>query len=101
VPCNQFGGQEPGSADQIASFCSNSYGVTFRMTEKVEVNGSGRHPLHTRLVRTNDAQGQAGDIQGNFEKFLVSPTEEVMARLRPQTPPLSDEVVAAIESVLP
>jgi glutathione peroxidase len=85
VPCNEFGGQEPGSADQIASFCSNRYGVTFRMTEKVEVNGSGRHPLYTRLVTTKDAQGQAGDIQWNFEKFLVSPTGEVMARLRPQT----------------
>ena len=101
VPCNQFGGQEPGSAEQIATFCSNTYGVTFPMTEKVEVNGEARHPLYARLVTTTDAQGQAGDIQWNFEKFLVSPDGQVVARFRPQTQPLSDEVVQAIESVLP
>jgi glutathione peroxidase len=100
VPCNQFGGQEPGSPDQIATFCSSTYGVTFPMTEKVDVNGSGRHPLYARLVTTADAQGTAGDIQWNFEKFLVSPAGDVVARFRPQTPPLSDEVVAAIESTL-
>lgn len=101
VPCNQFGGQEPGSAEQIATFCSNTYGVTFPMTEKVEVNGGGRHALYSRLVATADAQGRAGDIQWNFEKFLVSPEGQVVARFRPQTLPLSDEVVEAIEAVLP
>jgi len=101
VPCNQFGGQEPGTAEQIATFCSNTYGVTFPMTEKVEVNGGGRHPLYSRLVTTADAQGKAGDIQWNFEKFLVSPEGEVVARFRPQTLPLSEEVVEAIEGVLP
>ena len=101
VPCNQFGAQEPGSPDEIATFCSTTYGVTFPMTEKVEVNGDGRHPLYRQLVSTPDAEGQAGDIQWNFEKFLVSPTGEVVARFRPMTDPEADEVVAALEKTLP
>ena len=101
VPCNQFGGQEPGTAEQIATFCSANYGVTFPMTEKVEVNGAGRHQLYSRLVTTTDAQGHAGDIQWNFEKFLVTPSGDVAARFRPQTDPLSPEVVAAIQAALP
>jgi glutathione peroxidase len=101
VPCNQFGGQEPGTAEQIATFCSANYGVTFPMTEKVEVNGPGRHPLYSRLVITTDAEGQAGEILWNFEKFLVSPSGDVVARFRPQTEPTSAEVVAAIEGALP
>jgi glutathione peroxidase len=101
VPCNQFGQQEPGSPEEIATFCSMTYGVTFPMTEKVEVNGSGRHPLFEQLTATPDAEGQAGDVQWNFEKFLISPDGEVVARFRPKVTPGSDEVVAAIESVLP
>jgi glutathione peroxidase len=101
VPCNQFGGQEPGTAEQIAAFCSTTYGVTFPMTEKVDVNGVQRHPLYARLVTTVDGEGKAGDILWNFEKFLVSPQGEVVARFRPQTEPLADEVVAAIESLKP
>jgi len=101
LPCNQFGAQEPGTPQEIATFCSTNYGVTFPLTEKVDVNGPHRHPLYARLVTTHDAAGQAGDIQWNFEKFLVSPTGEVVARFRPQTPPLSDEVVGAITSALP
>ena len=101
VPCNQFGGQEPGTSEQIATFCSSTYGVTFPMTEKVEVNGAARHQLYSRLTPTPDAAGQAGDVQWNFEKFLVSPEGEVVARFRPQTQPLSDEVVSAIEAALP
>src|ERR1700737_4251650 len=73
VPSNQFGGQEPGSPEEIAEFCSTTYGVTFPMTEKVDVNGAGRHPLYQQLTETSDAEGQAGDIQWNFEKFLVAP----------------------------
>lgn len=73
VPCNQFMGQEPGSAEEIAEFCSATYGVTFPMTEKVEVNGEGRHPLYERLVTTADAEGHDGDIRWNFEKFVLSP----------------------------
>ncbi len=101
VPCNQFGQQEPGSPEEIATFCSMTYGVTFPMTEKVDVNGDQRHPLYQQLTTTPDAEGEAGDIQWNFEKFLVSPQGQVVARFRPTVTPDSDEVVAAIESVLP
>jgi glutathione peroxidase len=100
VPCNQFGGQEPGTSEEIATFCSATYGVTFPMTEKLEVNGTGRHPLYTELTAKPDAEGKAGDIQWNFEKFLVSADGNVIARFRPQTTPESDEVVTAIESAL-
>ena len=101
VPCNQFLGQEPGTADEIKEFCSTNYGVTFPLTEKVEVNGEGRHPLYHQLTATNDAEGKAGDIQWNFEKFLVRPDGTVAARFRPRTEPDSPEVLAAIEEVLP
>jgi glutathione peroxidase len=101
VPCNQFGQQEPGSPEEIATFCSMTYGVTFPMTEKVEVNGPARHPLFEQLTAVPDAEGQAGDVQWNFEKFLISPEGEVVARFRPQVTPGSEEVVSAIESVLP
>jgi glutathione peroxidase len=97
VPCNQFGGQEPGSSEEIATFCSTTYGVSFPMTEKVDVNGAGRHPLYERLTATPDADGEAGDIQWNFEKFLVSPTGEVLARFRPMVTPQDEQVIAAIE----
>jgi glutathione peroxidase len=100
VPCNQFGGQEPGSSEEIATFCSATYGVTFPMTEKLDVNGESRHPLYTELTATPDAAGTAGDIRWNFEKFLVSPDGKVIARFRPQTTPESSEVVTAIEAAL-
>jgi glutathione peroxidase len=100
-PCNQFMGQEPGTAEEIAEFCSTSYGVTFPLYEKIDVNGPDRHPLYERLTATPDAQGEAGDVQWNFEKFLVSPEGEVVARFRPRTDPESPEVVAAIEALLP
>jgi glutathione peroxidase len=101
VPCNQFGGQEPGSAEDIETFCSTTYGVTFPMTEKVDVNGQQRHPLYQLLTETADTDGTAGDIQWNFEKFLVSPAGQVVARFRPRTEPGSSEVVEAIEANLP
>jgi glutathione peroxidase len=97
-PCNQFGGQEPGSAEEIAEFCSASYGVTFPMFEKIEVNGPDRHAIYAELTATADADGEAGDIQWNFEKFLVSPAGEVLARFRPRTAPDAPELVAAVES---
>ncbi len=100
VPCNQFGGQEPGTSEEIATFCSSTYGVTFPMTEKLDVNGQARHPLYTELTATPDAEGKAGDIQWNFEKFLVSPEGNIVRRFRPQTAPESDEVVEAVESIL-
>jgi glutathione peroxidase len=101
VPCNQFGGQEPGSAEEIQTFCSTSYGVTFPLTEKVDVNGAKRHPLYKMLTGFPDAEGQSGDIQWNFEKFLISPGGEVVARFRPTVDPGSDAVVEAIEAHLP
>ena len=101
VPCNQFGGQEPGSSEEIQTFCSTNYGVTFPMTEKVEVNGDDRHPLYERLTAVPDNEGKAGDIAWNFEKFLVDPSGEIVARFRPLVEPESDEVVNAVEAVLP
>ena len=100
-PCNQFGGQEPGTAEEIAEFCSASYGVTFPMFEKIEVNGPGRHPIYASLTKTPDANGVAGDIQWNFEKFLIRPDGTVAARFRPRTTPDYPEVLAAIEANLP
>ncbi|GAA0618262.1 glutathione peroxidase [Kribbella sandramycini] len=100
APCNQFGGQEPGSAEDIASFCATTYGVTFPMLDKLEVNGDGRHPLFAELTQAADAAGEAGDVKWNFEKFLVSPEGTVAARFRTQTTPESAEVVEAIETQL-
>ncbi|MEV0182407.1 glutathione peroxidase [Streptomyces sp. NPDC050625] len=100
VPCNQFLGQEPGSAEEIAEFCSATYGVTFPLTEKVEVNGEGRHPLYDRLIGFADAEGHDGDIRWNFEKFLIGQDGKVVARFSPQTEPESAELVAAVEAQL-
>ena len=101
VPCNQFMGQEPGTAEEIQTFCSTTYGVTFPLTEKVDVNGEDRHPLYETLTATPDPAGEAGDIQWNFEKFLVGPDGAVVARFRPTVEPEADEIVAAIEASLP
>jgi glutathione peroxidase len=101
VPCNQFGGQEPGTAEEIADFCSVNYGVTFPLTEKVDVNGPGRHPLYAELTEAADAEGEAGDIRWNFEKFLVGPDGSVRARFRPQVTPDAPELVDAVTAALP
>ena len=100
LPCNQFGGQEPGSAEEIAEFCSATYGVTFPMTEKIEVNGSGRHPLYDVLTQTPDEQGHTGDIRWNFEKFLVDGDGTVVARFEPVVVPDDPALVKAVESLL-
>ena len=100
-PCNQFGGQEPGTSEEIAAFCSTTYGVTFPLTEKVEVNGAGRHPLYAELTLTPDDEGEAGDVEWNFEKFLVGADGEVVARFRPEVTPEAPELLSAIESALP
>ncbi|MET8480643.1 glutathione peroxidase [Streptomyces clavifer] len=101
VPCNQFAGQEPGTAEEIQTFCSTTYGVSFPLLEKVDVNGEDRHPLYTELTKLADAEGAAGDVQWNFEKFLVSPAGEPVARIRPRTEPEAPEVLAVIEANLP
>jgi len=100
-PCNQFLGQEPGSAEEIAQFCSATYGVTFPMMEKVDVNGADRHPLFARLCEAPDDEGEAGDVRWNFEKFLVTSQGEVVRRFRPQWEPDDPSLVAAVEALLP
>jgi glutathione peroxidase len=100
-PCNQFGGQEPGTSDEIAEFCSATYGVTFPMYEKVDVNGADRHPIYQQLTLVPDTKGEAGDIVWNFEKFLVAPSGEIVARFRPQTTPEDPDLLATIDGVLP
>ena len=101
VPCNQFMGQEPGTADEIAEFCSTTYGVTFPLLEKTDVNGPHQHPLYEQLNKVPDKDGHTGDIRWNFEKFLVAPGGEVIARFSPQVTPEDPEIVQAIEGVLP
>jgi glutathione peroxidase len=101
VPCNQFGAQEPGTSEEIATFCSTNYGVTFPLTEKVEVNGDGRHALYQQLVDVPDGEGHTGDIRWNFEKFVLAPGGEVVARFNPTVEPTSDEVVGVVEKALP
>jgi glutathione peroxidase len=100
VPCNQFGAQEPGTADEIKTFCSTTYGVTFPLAEKIEVNGDGRHPLYQQLTPTADAEGHTGDIRWNFEKFLVGRDGTVVARFSPLVEPENDDIVGAIEKAL-
>ncbi|HEY9439516.1 MAG TPA: glutathione peroxidase [Streptomyces sp.] len=101
APCNQFAGQEPGTAEEIQAFCSTTYGVSFPLLAKLDVNGEGRHPLYAELTKLADADGAAGDVQWNFEKFLISPAGEPVARIRPRTEPEAPEVIAAIEAHLP
>ncbi len=100
-PSNQFGGQEPGTAEEIETFCSTTYGVTFPMTAKIDVNGDDRDPIYAQLTAKTDAEGEAGDVQWNFEKFLVAPDGRVVNRFRPTTTPDAPEVRAAIEAILP
>jgi len=96
-PCNQFLGQE---AEEIAQFCSATYGVSFPLMEKIDVNGDDRHPIYQELTATPDAEGNAGDITWNFEKFLVSGSGEIVGRFRPQVEPEDPAIVGAIEASL-
>ena len=100
LPCNQFLGQEPGTAEEIAEFCSATYGVTFPLTEKIEVNGEGRHPVYAGLVDVPDEQGHTGDVQWNFEKFLLGADGTVVARFSPRTDPEDPAVVTTIEELI-
>lgn len=100
VPCNQFGAQEPGTSEEIAQFCSATYGVTFPLTEKIDVNGAGRHPVYDELVQVADNEGRVGDISWNFEKFLLDDDGKVIARFAPMVAPDDPRVTDAIESLL-
>lgn len=100
-PCNQFGGQEPGTHEEIKEFCSLTYDVGFPLFAKVDVNGEDRHPLFAELTGAADGEGKAGDVRWNFEKFVVAPDGTVVGRFRTQVAPTSDDIVAAIEEHLP
>ncbi len=100
LPCNQFLGQEPGTSEEIAEFCSATYGVTFPMTEKIEVNGGGRHPIYDELVAAPNEAGTSGDVSWNFEKFLVDGKGAVVARFSPRVQPADPRLVASLEAVL-
>ena len=100
-PCNQFMGQEPGTAEEIQTFCSTTYGVTFPLFEKIDVNGENQNPIYAELNKVADAEGYSGDIRWNFEKFLIAPGGEVVNRFRPRTEPDAPEVISAVEAVLP
>jgi glutathione peroxidase len=99
-PCNQFGTQEPGSPDEIETFCSTTYGVTFPLLEKIDVNGDDRHPIYSALTATADADGHTGDIRWNFEKFLIAP-DGTITRFSPMVAPEDPALVGAIEASLP
>ena len=99
-PCNQFMGQEPGSMEQILEFCSTTYGVTFPMFEKIDVNGDDQHPLYAELTQVEDADGAAGDVQWNFEKFLVGRDGRVVARFAPDVTADDPRLRAAIDAAL-
>jgi glutathione peroxidase len=100
-PCNQFLGQEPGTAEEIQEFCSTTYGVDFPLFEKIDVNGEDRHPIYEELTAVADAEGHSGDIRWNFEKFLVSPAGEIVARFNPTIQPEDPQITQAIEANLP
>lgn len=101
MPCNQFGGQEPGTDAEVRQFCTTEYGVTFPMLTKADVNGPEAHPLYQLLKQTPDDEGEAGEVRWNFEKFLVSDSGEVLRRFRPTTTPDDPAVIEAIEDHLP
>ena len=100
-PCNQFGGQEPGSAEEIQTFCATNYGITFPIMEKIEVNGDNRHDIYKALTPIADASGHRGDIRWNFEKFVVSADGTKITRFSPRTKPDDPAVIAAVEASLP
>ena len=100
-PCNQFGGQEPGNAEEIQTFCSTKYGITFPIMEKIEVNGPNRHDIYKTLTPIADASGQTGDIRWNFEKFVVSSDGSKITRFSPKVTPDDPSVIAAVEAALP
>jgi glutathione peroxidase len=100
-PCNQFGGQEPGTAEEIGQFCAKNYGITFPIMEKIDVNGAGRHDIYKALTPIADAGGHDGDIRWNFEKFVISADGTKVTRFSPKQKPDDPAVIAAVEAALP
>jgi glutathione peroxidase len=100
-PCNQFGGQEPGTAEEIQTFCATNYGITFPIMEKIDVNGDTRHPIYKALTPIADVAGKTGDIRWNFEKFVVSADGKKVTRFSPKVKPEDPTVIAAVEAALP
>lgn len=96
-PCNQFMGQEPGSNEEIAEFCSTTYGVTFPLMDKIKVNGRHRHPLYAALTEVTADDGTAGKVKWNFEKYVIAP-DGTVSRFRPATQPDDPAIIAAIEN---
>ena len=101
VPCNQFMGQEPGTAEEIQTFCSTTYGVTFPLLAKTDVNGADRHPLYAELTKTPDAAARRATSSGTSRSSCSHRAATVVNRFRPRTVPDAPEVIAAIEAVLP
>jgi glutathione peroxidase len=99
-PCNQFGGQEPGTEGEIKTFCESKFGVTFPMFAKIDVNGPSRNPLYAFLTSEATAPDGPGDIRWNFAKFLVDRQGKVVARYAPTTAPVSEEIVSDLEKAL-
>jgi glutathione peroxidase len=97
-PCNQFGGQEPGTNEEIKNFCTSKYDVTFKLFDKIEVNGKNRSPLYAAL--TSNTNTEQGDVKWNFEKFLISRDGDIVARFRSKVTPESSEITSAIEKEL-
>jgi len=97
-PCNDFGGQEPGTNEQIKTFCGSKYGVTFKLFDKIKVLGKDKSPLYDRLI--NNSVTENGDVKWNFEKFLISKDGKIVARFGNKVQPTSDEVISAIEREL-
>ena len=98
-PCNQFAGQEPGTAEEIQTFCSTTYGVTFPLFEKIDVNGESQSPIYAELEKVADAEGYSGEVRWNFEKFLVA-KDGTITRFAPQVAPDDPALLIAIESAL-
>ncbi len=97
-PCNDFGGQEPGTNEQIQNFCSSKFGVTFKLFDKIKVLGNDKSPLYERLI--NNSITEKGDVKWNFEKFLISKDGKIIDRFRTKVEPTSEEVINAIEKEL-
>lgn len=99
-PCNQFGGQEPGTSLEISAFCTENYGVTFPMFAKIDVNGDNACDLYKHLTALETKPAGSGKISWNFEKFLLDREGNVVSRFSPRTKPESEEFVSAIEKQL-